>query len=57
MSSVYKGYGIFRQGLLCEFYETAREAKRVLKIYHKVYQDLDTTVNEIEILQGKEVRI
>lgn len=57
MLEVYKGYGIFRQGLLCEFYETAREAKRMLKIYHKVYQDLDATVNEIEILKGKEVKI
>lgn len=53
----YKGYGIYRQGLLCEYRETAEEARKVAKLYHTVYQDLDTSIHEIEILQGKEIKL
>ncbi len=52
MITTFKGYGIYRQRVLCEYFKTYREALKTLELYQKCYMDGRTAIHEIQILRG-----
>lgn len=57
MKIAFAGYGIFREGMLCDYFEELERAKREKKIYQDCYEDKLTKIYPIVILKdSKEIK-
>ena len=57
LKQIFAGYGIFREGKLCDYFEDLNKTKKERKIYIDCYEDKLTKIYPVVILQdSKEIK-